>query len=75
MNTKEFIQANQFLKDRIDQGIDIYPSDDEAKQFQTIAKTIDPERYFTLYGCQSCIVELVKFVFDNWKEVVKVKGK
>ena len=38
---------------------------DDLKTFQTIAKTIDADRYFTIYGCQSCVRELVKFVYDN----------
>jgi len=61
----EFLEANKFLIERIDLDIDIYPGDDDLKTFQKIAKTIDAERYFTIYGCQSCIRELVKFVYDN----------
>ena len=56
---------NQLIRDRVNEGIDIHLSDDEAKDFQARAKLIDPARYFTLYGCQQCINTLVKFVFDN----------
>lgn len=63
----EFLNANKFLKERIDLDIDIYPSDAELKTFQKIAKNIDKERYFTIYGCQSCVRELVKFVYENVK--------
>ena len=49
-------------------GIDVHLSDDEAKEFQAVAKLIDPDRYFTIYGCQECINTLVKFVFENQVE-------
>lgn len=61
----QFLEDRQFLAERLAVGIDVHPADDEAKEFQRLAKLIDPERYFTVYGCQSCINELVKFVFDN----------
>ena len=61
----QFLEDRQFMADRLAAGVDVHPSDDEAKEFQRLAKLIDPDRYFTLYGCQSCINELVKFVFDN----------
>jgi hypothetical protein len=63
----DFLEANKFLNERIDLDIDIYPGDDDLKTFQKIAKTIDAERYFTIYGCQSCVRELVKFVYENQK--------
>ena len=61
----DFLEANKFLNERINLDIDIYPGDDDLKTFQKIAKTIDADRYFTIYGCQSCVRELVKFVYDN----------
>lgn len=63
----EFLEGNKFLNERIDLDIDIYPGDDVLKTFQKIAKTIDAERYFTIYGCQSCVRDLIKFVYDNIK--------
>jgi len=66
-NYNDFLEANRFLKERIDLDIDIYPSDAELKTFQKIAKNIDKERYFTIYGCQSCVRELVNFVYENVK--------
>jgi hypothetical protein len=63
----DFLEANKFLIERIDLDIDIYPGDEDLKTFQKIAKTIDADRYFTIYGCQSCVRELVKFVYDNQK--------
>ena len=56
---------NELLKAKSDAGIDVHLSDDEAKEFQAAAKVIDPQRYFTIYGCQECINTLVKFVFTN----------
>lgn len=53
------------MYDRLNAGVDVHPSDQDAKEFQNLAKLIDPDRYFTVYGCQKCINELVKFVFDN----------
>lgn len=63
----DFLEANKFLKERIDLDIDIYPGDEDLKTFQKIAKTIDAERYFTIYGCQSCVRDLIKFVYENVK--------
>jgi len=63
----EFLQTNKFLFERIKLDIDIYPSDEDLKTFQQIAKTIDGERYFTIYGCQSCIRDLILYVYHNYK--------
>lgn len=63
----DFLESNKFLNERIDLDIDIYPGDEDLKTFQKIAKTIDAERYFTIYGCQSCVRDLVKFVYENVK--------
>ena len=69
-NHADFLAANSFLLERIKQDIDIHPSDEELKRFQEIAKTIDKERYFTIYGCQSCVRELITFVYSNTKETI-----
>jgi len=63
----DFLEANKFLNERVALDIDIYPSDSDLKTFQKIAKTIDKERYFTIYGCQSCVKDLIKFVYENAK--------
>ena len=63
----EFLSEHKFLAERVEMDIDIYPGDDDLKTFQKIAKTIDAERYFTIYGCQSCVRDLIKFVYDNQK--------
>ena len=70
-NTIEFLASNQFLYDRIKMGIDLHPPDGDLLKFQAIAKTIDKDRYFTIYGCQSCVVALVRFVYENWKPEVE----
>jgi hypothetical protein len=59
----DFLEANKFLNERIN----LDPGDEDLKTFQKIAKTIDAERYFTIYGCQSCVRDLIKFVYDNQK--------
>ena len=64
----EFLIANSFLLERIGAGIDIHPSDAELKTFQAMAKVIDADRHFTIYGCQECNQTLVKFVYDNYVE-------
>lgn len=64
----EFLTANAFLLERINAGIDIHPSDSELKTFQSMAKVIDADRHFTIYGCQECNQALVKFVYDNYQE-------
>lgn len=63
------LENNKHLIERISLGIDIYPSDGELKEFQQLAKQIDADRHFTIYGCQSCVKTLVKFVFDNQTKI------
>lgn len=60
-----FLNEQRFLVARVAKGIDIHPSDQELKEFQKLAKRIDKDRYFTIYGCQDCVKALVKFVYDN----------
>ncbi len=67
----QFLSDRFFLKERLDKGIDIHIPDEDARTFQKLAKQIDKERHFTIYGCQSCINDLVKFVFDNQKTTIR----
>ena len=67
----EWLDNRQFMFERLSMGIDIYPNDNELKEFQRLAKEYDKERYFTIYGCQDCIRTLVKFVFDNYDKSLK----
>lgn len=63
------LENNKHLIERIELGIDIYPSNGELKEFQALAKQIDSDRHFTIYGCQECVRTLVKFVFDNQTKI------
>ena len=67
----EFLTVRNFMYERVKSGIDVHLSDSDAKAFQKLAKEIDSQRHFTIYECQSCINDLVKFVFDNQKTVIK----
>ena len=70
---KEFIEANRFLKERVDMGIDIYPSDLELQTFKEIAEGYEPSLVWTLKGCQDCVKELIRFVYTRFdKELVTV---
>lgn len=73
MTDQQFLDSNAFLMERIDLGIDIYPSDSDLVHFKTIAKTLT-NQHFTIYGCQECVVALVKYVYNNYKEP-KANGK
>lgn len=57
----------QYLYDRVKIGIDAHPSDIELDQFVSLANEINPELSWTVKGCQSCVNELVRFVFENQK--------
>ena len=70
--SNEFLIENAFLLERINAGIDIHPSDAELKTFQAMAKVIDADRHFTLYGCQECNQAMVKFVYANYVDEVEV---
>ena len=67
----QFLEQNNFLNERLSAGIDVHPSDSDLKEFQNLAKEIEPDRYFTIYGCQSCVNDLVKFVYDHQKTFIK----
>jgi len=62
---KDFLDSNKFLLARVNTNREIYPAEGVLLEFQKIAKTIDPIRHFTIYGCQECIQSLVKFVYEN----------
>lgn len=71
----EFLTTVSFMEERVNAGIDVHVSDLEAQEFQKLAKIIDPQRHFTIYGCQSCINTLVKFVFDYTAKQGKIIKK
>lgn len=61
--SKDWLEANKDIWERQQVGNDKHLNDREAKQLQAIAKEIDKDRYFTIYGCRDCIRELIKFVY------------
>ncbi len=75
-NSIQWLKSNQNIWDRQKVGNHKYLNDREKKQLQSIAKEIDPVRYFTIYGCEKCIKELIQFVFtefDNEQSKPKVE--
>tara|TARA_R110000868_G_scaffold199212_7_gene445825 strand:+ start:521 stop:724 length:204 start_codon:yes stop_codon:yes gene_type:complete len=57
----------EYLYDRVKIGIDAHPSDIELEKFVALAKEINPELSWAVKGCQYCVNELVRFVFENVK--------
>jgi hypothetical protein len=65
-NSIEWLKANIDIWERHQVGNHKYLNDSEKKRLQAIAKEIDKDRYFTLYGCDKCIQELIRFVFKQY---------
>jgi hypothetical protein len=65
----------QYLYDRVKLGIDAHPSDVELEQFKSLANNINPELQWAVKGCQSCVNELVRFVFENQKPIENANKK
>lgn len=65
MSDLEFLEERHNLYALVKEGIDVHPSKEEIEQFELLAKQIDPDRNFPWRGCQSCVNDLVKYVFDN----------
>lgn len=59
------VLSQTFLYDRIVAGIDVHPSMDELIEFERLSKVIDPTSEFSFRGCQPCVNELIRFVFEN----------
>jgi hypothetical protein len=57
----------EYLYDRVKVGIDAHPSDIELEKFVELAKEINSELDWAVRGCQSCVNELVRFVFEKYK--------
>lgn len=62
-----FLTDQLFLKERVDNNIDVHPSTSVIEQFEKLALQIstDPKKDFSWRGCQDCVNYLVKFVYDN----------
>lgn len=59
------VLSQTFLYDRIVAGIDVHPSMDELIEFEKLSKQIDPTSDFSFRGCQPCVNEMIRFVFEN----------
>jgi len=59
------VLSQTFLYDRILNGVDVHPSQPELIEFERLSKLIDPQSEFSFRGCQPCVNELVRFVFEN----------
>ena len=59
------VLSQTFLYDRILAGVDVHPSQPELIEFERLSKLIDPNSEFSFRGCQPCVNELVRFVFEN----------
>jgi hypothetical protein len=59
------VLSQTFLYDRILAGVDVHPSQTELIEFERLSKLIDPQSEFSFRGCQPCVNELVRFVFEN----------
>ena len=67
----KFLEERYFMFERVNMNIDVHLSDAEIKEFQKLAKEINPAGDFAVKGCQSCANSLVKFVFNNQNTRIK----
>jgi hypothetical protein len=66
------VLSQTFLYDRILSGVDVHPSQPELIEFERLSKIIDPNSEFSFRGCQPCVNEMIRFVFEN---KTKLDGK
>lgn len=59
------VLSQTFLYDRIIAGVDVHPSEAELIEFERLSKLIDPASEFSFRGCQPCVNEMIRFVFEN----------
>jgi hypothetical protein len=59
------VLSQTFLYDRIVAGVDVHPSQPELLEFERLSKLIDPNSEFSFRGCQPCVNEMIRFVFEN----------
>lgn len=67
------VLSQTFLYDRIVAGVDVHPSEAELIEFERLSKLIDPTSEFSFRGCQPCVNEMIRFVFEN-KNKLDVKA-
>lgn len=60
-----FLTDQLFLKERVDNKVDVHPAAAVIAAFEKLAVSISPKQDFSWRGCQECINHVVKFVFDN----------
>lgn len=65
----------QYLYDRVKLGIDAHASEIEIQQLINEANLINPELQWVVKGCQSCVNELIRFVFENQKLIENANKK
>lgn len=70
----QFLKDRTLLNERVNQNIDVHPSDHELATFHKIATTISPNQDFSYRGCQDCVNRMVKFCFANEKRVTEKNG-
>jgi hypothetical protein len=68
------VLSQTFLYDRILAGVDVHPSQPELLEFERLSKIIDPNSEFSFRGCQPCVNEMIRFVFEN-KNKLDAKAK
>jgi hypothetical protein len=66
------VLSQTFLYDRIIAGVDVHPSEAELIEFERLSKIIDQNSEFSFRGCQPCVNEMIRFVFEN---KTKLDGK
>ena len=59
------VLSQTFLYERIVAGVDVHPSEPELIEFERLSKLIDPQSEFSFRGCQPCVNEMIRFVFEN----------
>lgn len=69
------VLSQTFLYDRIIAGVDVHPSMDELIEFEKLSKQIDPSSDFSFRGCQPCVNEMIRFVFENKSKLSSPKKK
>ena len=68
------VLSQTFLYDRIIAGVDVHPSMDELIEFEKLSKQIDPTTDFSFRGCQPCVNEMIRFVFEKQSKLNESKS-
>jgi len=69
------VLSQTFLYERIVAGVDVHPSIEELIEFERLSKVIDPTSEFSFRGCQPCVNEMIRFVFENKSKLDAPKKK